>query len=193
MGFVTLENQQRVGTPPGALWTRTQCGIVSAYPLVCSRNRILRLGFSSMPPGGTTRQMGLVDGSSPCAGTLQATGISNFSLRCDLHEKEAGVVCRQLECGTALQWSRAHHGINGHQEQKYLTCQGTETNILHCLINVNFLEQCDLLTYTQVVCTGRNTHAEYFSLHIVYTDTKKRACDICSVVVAIEPLPQIRS
>nr|XP_034369370.1 scavenger receptor cysteine-rich domain-containing protein SCART1-like [Arvicanthis niloticus] len=104
--------------------------------------------------GGTTRQMGLVGGSSPCAGTAQATGIFNFSLRCDLHEKEAGVVCRQLECGTALQWSRAHHGINGNQEQKYLTCQGTETNILHCLINVNFLEQCDLLTYTQVVCTG---------------------------------------
>ncbi|EDM11914.1 rCG48232, isoform CRA_b [Rattus norvegicus] len=104
--------------------------------------------------GGTTRQMGLVDGSSPCAGIAQATGISNFSLRCDLHEKEAGVVCRQLECGTALQWSRAHHGTNGYHERKYLTCQGTESDILHCLIDVNFLEQCDLLTYTQIVCTG---------------------------------------
>lgn len=136
----------------------TQGGIVSVYPCVCSRNRIPRLSFSSIPPGGTTLQMGLVDGGSPCAGTVQATGASNFALRCDLHEKEAGVVCRQLECGTALQWSRAHDGTNGNQEQKYLTCQGTETNILQCLINVNVLEQCDLLTYTQVVCTGRSTH-----------------------------------
>lgn len=155
----------------------TQCGVVSAYPYpcVCPRFRITRLSFSSLLPGGTTRQMGLVDGSSPCAGIAQATGISNFSLRCDLHEKEAGVVCRQLECGTALQWSRAHHGTNGYHEQKYLTCQGTESDILHCLIDVNFLEQCDLLTYTQIVCTGRSTHAEYFSLHIVYMDMKKGA------------------
>ncbi|XP_021062479.1 scavenger receptor cysteine-rich domain-containing protein SCART1-like [Mus pahari] len=103
--------------------------------------------------GGATIHMGLVDGGSPCAGTAQAIGASNFALRCDFHEKEAGVICRQLECGTVLQWSRAHEWTNGNQEQKYLTCQGTETSVLHCLINVNFLEQCDLLSYTQVVCT----------------------------------------
>lgn len=156
MGFITLEKLQRVGRPPGAPWTMTQCGVVSGYPCVCSRNRIPRLSFSFIPPGGTTLQMGLVGGGSPCAGTAQATGSSKFPLRCDLHEKEAGVACRQLECGTALQWSRALHGTNGNQEQKYLTCQGTETNVLHCLINVNFLEQCDLLAYTQIVCTGRS-------------------------------------
>ncbi|XP_021516036.1 scavenger receptor cysteine-rich domain-containing protein SCART1-like [Meriones unguiculatus] len=104
--------------------------------------------------GGTTRQIGLAGGGSPCAGIPEATGLSSFALRCDLHEKEAGVLCRELECGTALQWSRAHSGMNGHQEEKYIKCQGTEPDILHCQINVNFLEQCDLLTYTQVICTG---------------------------------------
>ncbi|XP_052569536.1 scavenger receptor cysteine-rich domain-containing protein SCART1 [Peromyscus californicus insignis] len=104
--------------------------------------------------GGTTRQIRLADGSSPCAGIPEATGLSGLALRCDLQKEEAGVLCRQLECGTALQWSRAHHGADRKQEEKYIKCQGTEPDILHCQINVNFLEQCDLLTYTQVMCTG---------------------------------------
>lgn len=140
----------------------------SQYPsLVCSRDTTPRLGFSSMPPGGTTRYIGLAGGSSPCAGIPEATGLSGLALRCDLQKEEAGVLCRQLECGTALQWSRAHLGADRKQEEKYITCQGTEPDILHCQTNVNFLEQCDLLTYTQIVCTGRNTNTEYFSLHAV--------------------------
>ncbi|EGW08687.1 Scavenger receptor cysteine-rich type 1 protein M130 [Cricetulus griseus] len=107
-----------------------------------------------MPPGGTTRYIGLAGGSSPCAGIPEATGLSGLALRCDLQKEEAGVLCRQLECGTALQWSRAHLGADRKQEEKYITCQGTEPDILHCQTNVNFLEQCDLLTYTQIVCTG---------------------------------------
>ncbi|XP_076419204.1 scavenger receptor cysteine-rich domain-containing protein SCART1-like [Peromyscus maniculatus bairdii] len=104
--------------------------------------------------GGTTRQIGLADGSSPCAGIPEATGLSGLPLRCDLQKEEAGVLCRELECGTALQWSRAHHSADRKQEEKYIKCKGTEPDILHCQINVNFLEQCDLLTYTQVMCTG---------------------------------------
>uniref|UniRef100_A0A8C8TBK0 Scavenger receptor family member expressed on T cells 2 n=1 Tax=Peromyscus maniculatus bairdii TaxID=230844 RepID=A0A8C8TBK0_PERMB len=104
--------------------------------------------------GGTTRQIGLADGSSPCAGIPEATGLSGLSLRCDLQKVEAGVLCRQLECGTALQWSRAHHRADRKPEEKYIKCKGTEPDILHCQTNVNFLEQCDLLTYTQVMCTG---------------------------------------
>ncbi|ERE78012.1 deleted in malignant brain tumors 1 protein [Cricetulus griseus] len=106
--------------------------------------------------GGTTRYIGLAGGSSPCAGIPEATGLSGLALRCDLQKEEAGVLCRQLECGTALQWSRAHLGADRKQEEKYITCQGTEPDILHCQTNVNFLEQCDLLTYTQIVCTGGN-------------------------------------
>ncbi|KAM4851853.1 scavenger receptor cysteine-rich domain-containing protein SCART1 [Thomomys bottae] len=70
-------------------------------------------------------------------------------------QQEASVFCRQLECGTALQWSKAYsEGNLESQEQKLLTCQGTEANIFQCKINVNFLEQCYRPTYTQVVCTG---------------------------------------
>lgn len=162
-------------------------------PCVCPRDAIPRLGFSSMPPGGTTRQIGLADGSSPCAGIPEATGLSGLPLRCDLQKEEAGVLCRELECGTALQWSRAHHNADRKQEEKYIKCKGTEPDILHCQINVNFLEQCDLLTYTQVMCTGRRTHTECFTLHIVYTYTKKGDPDICSTVMSMDPLPQIHS
>ncbi|EHB10209.1 Scavenger receptor cysteine-rich type 1 protein M130 [Heterocephalus glaber] len=104
---------------------------------------------------GTLRQIRLGSGGSPCAGTFELANPDDSILRCDLQKKEVSVLCRQLECGTALQWSRAHPGVRpGGQEQRFVTCQGTEPSIFHCKINLNFLEQCNLPAYTEVVCTG---------------------------------------
>lgn len=115
------------------------------------------MGFSSVPPGSNFQQVTLARGASPCAGSPELLSGSFPILKCDLQKKEASVLCRYLECGTALQWSRAHHGAGtGSQEQKFLSCQGTEPDTFHCNINVNFAEQCDVLSPTEVVCTGRN-------------------------------------
>ncbi|KAM6182250.1 scavenger receptor cysteine-rich domain-containing protein SCART1-like [Erethizon dorsatum] len=105
--------------------------------------------------GSSSRRIRLNGGGSPCAGTPEVLNTDNNIMRCDLQKEEAGVFCRELECGTALQWSRSHPGGHpGGQEQKFVTCQGTEPSIFRCKININFLEQCDLPAYTEVVCTG---------------------------------------
>lgn len=115
--------------------------------------KLLGVGFPPVPPGANSQQLRLAGGVSPCAGSPELLSGSSLVLKCDLQKEEASMLCRQLECGTALQWSRTHHGS---QEQKFVSCQGTEIDIFHCKINVNFAEQCDILTYTHVVCTGRN-------------------------------------
>uniref|UniRef100_A0A8C8ZXA0 Scavenger receptor family member expressed on T cells 1 n=1 Tax=Prolemur simus TaxID=1328070 RepID=A0A8C8ZXA0_PROSS len=104
---------------------------------------------------GTFQQVQLGKGGSPCAGIPEVVNPAGNVLRCDLHEEEASVFCRQLGCGSALQWSRAHRREGpGDQGPKFVTCQGTESSIFNCKINLNFLDQCDFPTYTQVVCSG---------------------------------------
>lgn len=125
--------------------------------IVLSWQRLLGVGFSPVPPGASFQQVILAGGASPCAGSPELLSGSFPILKCDLQKEEASVLCRDLECGTALQWSRAHQGAGtGSQDQKFVSCQGTEPSTSFCKINVNFAEQCDLVSYTQVVCTGRN-------------------------------------
>ncbi|KAH0508183.1 Scavenger receptor cysteine-rich domain-containing protein SCART1 [Microtus ochrogaster] len=105
--------------------------------------------------GASFQQVILAGGASPCAGSPELLSGSVPILKCDLQKEEASVLCRELACGTALQWSRAHQGAGaGSQDQKFVSCQGTEPNTSFCKINVNFAEQCDLVSYTQVVCAG---------------------------------------
>uniref|UniRef100_A0A8D2D5Q1 Scavenger receptor family member expressed on T cells 1 n=1 Tax=Sciurus vulgaris TaxID=55149 RepID=A0A8D2D5Q1_SCIVU len=105
--------------------------------------------------GGTTRRVHLRGGGSPCAGNFELVNPDNSVLRCKLHQEEATVLCRQLRCGAALRWFRAHPGgTPGGQVQKFVTCQGSEPDIFQCNINLNFLQQCDLPSYTEVVCAG---------------------------------------
>ncbi|KAK7804556.1 hypothetical protein U0070_002613, partial [Myodes glareolus] len=105
--------------------------------------------------GASFQQVILAGGASPCAGSPELLSGSFPILKCDLQKEEASVLCRDLGCGTALQWSRAHQGGGtGNQDQKFVSCQGTEPSTSFCKINVNFVEQCDLVSYTQVVCTG---------------------------------------
>lgn len=115
------------------------------------------MGFSPVPPGGNFQQIRLSRGASPCAGFSELLSESLPVLKCELQKEEANVLCRQLECGTALQWSKTHQAADAEsQEQKFVSCQGTEAELFFCKINVNFAEQCDLLTHTELVCTGRN-------------------------------------
>lgn len=125
---------------------------------VCLGQRLAEPSLSSLSSDSIVRPIGLIGGGSPCAGIPEVMKMQNDILRCALQKEEAGVFCRELECGTALQWFRDHPGgLLGVQEQRYVSCQGTEPSIFHCKINRNFVEQCDLQVYTEVVCTGRVT------------------------------------
>uniref|UniRef100_H0XBX2 SRCR domain-containing protein n=1 Tax=Otolemur garnettii TaxID=30611 RepID=H0XBX2_OTOGA len=114
---------------------------------------------------GTMQQVRLGGGGSPCAGVPEVVNPAGSVLRCDLHKEEASVFCRQLGCGSALQWSTAHgRGDPGDKGQKFVTCQGTESLIFNCKMNLNFIAQCDLPVYTQVVCSGRDTLPTHVAL-----------------------------
>ncbi|KAM5271876.1 scavenger receptor cysteine-rich domain-containing protein SCART1 [Ctenodactylus gundi] len=132
--------------------TLSQCTLGDWKPLSdCKCQCVMAILCSD----GSLKQVKLGSGSSPCAGIPEVVNPDGSILRCDLQKEEGNVLCRQLGCGTALQWSSAHPGEGeSGQEQKFMTCQGTEPNIYWCKINLNFLGQCDLSSYTEVVCTG---------------------------------------
>ncbi|XP_007935053.1 scavenger receptor cysteine-rich domain-containing protein SCART1-like [Orycteropus afer afer] len=105
--------------------------------------------------GGISRTLRLEGGGSPCAGIFDVVNPELSRLRCGLHKEEAGVLCKELGCGTALQWSREHlAGGFGDQRPKVLSCQGTESSVLNCRISLSLLEQCEAPVETEVVCSG---------------------------------------
>nr|XP_012602452.1 scavenger receptor cysteine-rich domain-containing protein SCART1-like [Microcebus murinus] len=148
MGLTWLHGAQCQGEE-ASLW---ECSLGAWEPLTSCECQCVAVITCS---DGTFQQIGLGKGGSPCAGIPEVVNPAGNVLRCDLHQEEANVFCRQLGCGSALQWSRAHgRGGPGDQGRKFVTCQGTESSIFNCKINLNFLEQCDLPTYTHVVCSG---------------------------------------
>ncbi|XP_064227904.1 LOW QUALITY PROTEIN: scavenger receptor cysteine-rich domain-containing protein SCART1 [Aotus nancymaae] len=105
--------------------------------------------------GGKLASLGLSGGGSPCAGTPEIRIPEGPVVRCGLHQKEAGVFCRRLGCGPALQASRPYlSGHPGWLGSKIVSCQGAEFSIFNCRFNLNFLDHCDLPTDSQVVCAG---------------------------------------
>ncbi|XP_012516126.1 PREDICTED: scavenger receptor cysteine-rich domain-containing protein SCART1-like [Propithecus coquereli] len=147
MGPTWLRGAQCQGEE-ASLW---ECSLGAWEPLSsCECHCVVVITCSD----GTFQQIRLGQGGSPCAGIPEAVNPAGNVLRCDLHKEEANVFCRELGCGSALQWSRAHgRGGPGNQGQKFVTCEGTEFSIFTCKIDLNVLEQCDLPTYTQVVCS----------------------------------------
>ncbi|XP_013361603.1 PREDICTED: scavenger receptor cysteine-rich type 1 protein M130-like [Chinchilla lanigera] len=133
----------------GSLW---KCSLGDWGPITACNCQCVVVVMCS---GGFLGHIRLGGGVSPCAGTPELVHPGKTTLRCDLQKKEADVICRDLQCGNALQWSRAHPQGRLHgQEQRFLTCQGTEPSLFQCKANLNFLESCDLPVYTDVVCTG---------------------------------------
>ncbi|ELK11779.1 Scavenger receptor cysteine-rich type 1 protein M130 [Pteropus alecto] len=88
-----------------------------------------------------------------CYGVVQCS--DSLVQVCGLQAKETGVLCRSLGCGEALQASRPHNIQDpGDRSPKIVTCQGTESSIFNCKLDVNIWYQCNFLTEAQVVCSG---------------------------------------
>ncbi|XP_024903308.1 scavenger receptor cysteine-rich type 1 protein M130-like [Pteropus alecto] len=105
--------------------------------------------------GGNLAKVRLEAGGSPCAGTPQFHLSDSLVQVCGLQAKETGVLCRSLGCGEALQASRPHNIQDpGDRSPKIVTCQGTESSIFNCKLDVNIWYQCNFLTEAQVVCSG---------------------------------------
>ncbi|XP_071071703.1 LOW QUALITY PROTEIN: scavenger receptor cysteine-rich domain-containing protein SCART1-like [Dasypus novemcinctus] len=105
--------------------------------------------------GGYVRRFRMRGGGSPCAGMAEMVNPDNSTMSCEMFEEEANVFCKQLMCGAAVQWSRAHFGGGlGGDGGKALSCRGTESSVLNCRFNLNLLGQCSLPSHTEVVCSG---------------------------------------
>lgn len=110
-----------------------------------------------LPAGGSLATVRLEAGGSPCAGTPQFHLSDSLVQVCGLQAKETSVLCRSLGCGEALQASRPHNIQDpGDRSPKIVTCQGTESSVFNCKLDVNIWYQCNFLTEAQVVCSGRD-------------------------------------
>ncbi|XP_068521731.1 scavenger receptor cysteine-rich domain-containing protein SCART1-like [Anas acuta] len=99
----------------------------------------------------------LVGGDSPCSGSLEVYDRDQWKAVChsDFDAKAAEVVCRELQCGTAL----SVHGaaqlgeVAGPVWDRELQCVGNESTILFCPWGASKDKACTHSNGTHVTCT----------------------------------------
>ncbi|CAM4473644.1 unnamed protein product, partial [Lepidochelys kempii] len=81
-------------------------------------------------------ELRLADGGSPCAGRVEVKHQERWGTVCDdgWDVIDAGVVCKQLECGAAVSaHDQAHFGAgSGPIWFDYVACAGTESAVWQC-------------------------------------------------------------
>uniref|UniRef100_A0A8B9ZFS9 SRCR domain-containing protein n=1 Tax=Anas platyrhynchos TaxID=8839 RepID=A0A8B9ZFS9_ANAPL len=102
----------------------------------------------------------LVGGESPCSGSLEVYDRDQWKAVCHSHfgAKAAEVVCRELQCGTAL----SVHGAAqlgegaGPVWDRELQCVGNESTILFCPWGASKDKACTHSNGTHVTCTRKD-------------------------------------
>ncbi|XP_039391949.1 antigen WC1.1-like isoform X1 [Mauremys reevesii] len=103
-------------------------------------------------------ELRLVNGGSPCAGRVEVKHQDQWGTVCHLgwDKADAGVVCKQLECGAAVSAHRyAHFGPgSGPIWLNRVACHGTESALWHCG-NMEFkMHDCYHELDAGVTCSG---------------------------------------
>ncbi len=110
-----------------------------------------------------------MNGNNPCAGRVEVYNDGRWGTVChggwDI--ADAAVVCRELDCGTAVKaTSNAHFGQgSGPISMVFVECSGSETALKDCSSDTeNVQEYCDHSQDAGVVCSGKQlqTSACYF-------------------------------
>ncbi|XP_010129590.1 PREDICTED: soluble scavenger receptor cysteine-rich domain-containing protein SSC5D, partial [Buceros rhinoceros silvestris] len=100
----------------------------------------------------------LSDGPHRCAGRVEVFYENRWGTVCDDHWdlQDAGVVCRQLDCGTALSARRAGHVRPGTGPiwMDDVNCTGTEVALSHCRTKGWGRNNCNHGEDAGVVCSG---------------------------------------
>ncbi len=110
----------------------------------------------------------LVNGSNPCAGRVEVYKDRRWGTVChdDWDIADVAVVCRELDCGTAVKATYdAHFGQgSGPISMAFVKCSGSETALKDCSSDSQFAQYCKHNQDAGVVCSGKllQTSACYF-------------------------------
>ncbi|NXT26299.1 DMBT1 protein, partial [Syrrhaptes paradoxus] len=115
------------------------------------------------PTRGNPAELRLADGPHACAGRVEVLHDHQWGTVCDddWNLPDAGVVCRQLGCGTAVAaYSAAHFGRgSGTIWLDNVQCSGTEADLSECPARPWGVTNCDHGEDAGVLCTGTTTDA----------------------------------
>ncbi|XP_039343937.1 scavenger receptor cysteine-rich type 1 protein M130-like [Mauremys reevesii] len=129
---------------PSEPWNPNNCGHKEDAAVNCSGAEELRLA----------------DGGSPCAGRVEVKHQDQWGTVCDIgwDMKDAGVVCKQLGCGAAINAHRnAHFGAgSGKIWLVNVACRGTESALLDCGDRRREVNYCDHIEDAGVTCSDGN-------------------------------------
>ncbi|XP_037370297.1 scavenger receptor cysteine-rich type 1 protein M130 [Talpa occidentalis] len=180
--------EQHMGDcPMTALGART-CSAGQLASVICSGNQSQTLqpcnSSSSNPtssavsekntvPCRESGQLRLVNGGSRCAGRIEVYHDGSWGTICDdsWDLKDAHVVCRQLDCGSAINaTSSAHFGEGtGPIWLDEINCNGKETHIWQCRSHGWGRHNCRHKEDAGIICS------EFMSLRLT-SETSKETC-----------------
>uniref|UniRef100_A0A8C1LPQ2 SRCR domain-containing protein n=1 Tax=Cyprinus carpio TaxID=7962 RepID=A0A8C1LPQ2_CYPCA len=101
----------------------------------------------------------LVNGNNPCAGRVEVLHDGQWGTVChrDWDITDAAVVCRELDCGTAVKATlNAHFGQgSGSISMSNVYCSGSETALKDCRSDSRYVQYCKHDHDAGVVCLGK--------------------------------------
>uniref|UniRef100_A0A8C1ZTA9 SRCR domain-containing protein n=1 Tax=Cyprinus carpio TaxID=7962 RepID=A0A8C1ZTA9_CYPCA len=101
----------------------------------------------------------LVNGSNPCAGRVEVYNDGQWGTVCHVlwDITDAAVVCRELDCGKAVNPTySAHFGQgSGPISTGYVQCRGSETALKDCTSHNSYAQYCNHNQDAGVVCSGK--------------------------------------
>ncbi len=109
-----------------------------------------------------------MNGNNPCAGRVEVYKDGQWGTVChyDWDIADAAVVCRELDCGTAVKATHeAHFGQgSGPISMGLVECSGSETALKDCSSQSQYAKYCKHNEDAGVVCSGKllQTSACYF-------------------------------
>ncbi len=126
----------------------------------------------------------LVNGNNPCAGRVEVYKDGQWGTVCHYYWDiaDATVVCRELDCGTAVKaTSDAHFGQGaGSILMGYVYCNGSETALKDCRSQSEYAHGCKHNHDAGVVCSGKllQTSACYFISHFHNSHSSNNYADV---------------
>lgn len=100
----------------------------------------------------------LINGTDQCSGRVEFYHNHQWTLAYNLNwgKNEATVVCREMNCGDAVDFS-ASFGQAGHQRGYKVSCSGRENSVSQCTLREYTKNNNDQTEEAAVICSGK-TH-----------------------------------